>query len=133
MTAAGWLALAQIQRRAFEQGLLTGTQQLSREQAAQLVFCAGLSTAREVTHVSGRGVGLDAVKGFLQKEGGNIAIRLLDTNPASDYCRFETVIHLPDKYAASLNADMSFDALISQMQAAEAISAGSSAAARGTR
>jgi predicted ATPase/HPt (histidine-containing phosphotransfer) domain-containing protein len=115
------LALAQIRQRALDQGLITGEQHLSREQIAQLVFCAGLSTANQVTEVSGRGVGLDAVKDFLVKDGGSIAIHLLG-DATDEFCAFETVIALPDKYAASLNANISFDALISQMQAAEAIS-----------
>jgi two-component system, chemotaxis family, sensor kinase CheA len=85
------------------------------------VFCAGLSTASHVTEMSGRGVGLDAVQDFLLKEGGTIAIQLLG-NDTDELSPFETVITLPDKYAASLNANLSFDALISQMQAAEAIS-----------
>jgi predicted ATPase/GAF domain-containing protein/HPt (histidine-containing phosphotransfer) domain-containing protein len=115
------LALPLIRQRALEQGLLRSEQQLTREQIAQLVFCAGLSTASEVTEVSGRGVGLDAVQSFLVKEGGNIAIQLLG-NATDELSPFETVITLPDKYAASLNANISFDALILQMQAAEAIS-----------
>jgi two-component system chemotaxis sensor kinase CheA len=115
------LALPLIRQRAFEQGLLRSGQQLTHEQIAQLVFCAGLSTASEVTEVSGRGVGLDAVQSFLVKEGGNITIQLLG-NATDELTPFETVITLPDKYAASLNANISFDALILQMQAAEAIS-----------
>jgi hypothetical protein len=89
---------------------------------AQLVFRAGLSTASHVTHTSGRGVGLDAVKAFLERDGGSIAIHLLSADADGTFCPFETVISLPDKYAASLNASISFDALIAQMQAAEAIS-----------
>jgi len=115
------LALDAIRQRALEQGLLSTEQRLTREQLAQLVLRAGLSTANQVTEVSGRGVGLDAVKEFLEKQGGSIAIVLLSNDTDSDFCPFETVIHLPDKYAASLDASMSFDALLAQMQAAVAI------------
>lgn len=39
-----------------------------------LIFQPGLSTAREITNVSGRGVGMDVVKSSLDKLGGQIEI-----------------------------------------------------------
>ncbi|MEA3639770.1 MAG: chemotaxis protein CheA [Lamprobacter sp.] len=40
----------------------------------QLIFAAGFSTAKEVTDVSGRGVGMDVVKRNIQGLGGNVQI-----------------------------------------------------------
>jgi len=47
---------------------------MSDNEKAMLIFGAGLSTAEEVTEISGRGVGMDVVKTNIQKLGG--AIRL---------------------------------------------------------
>jgi hypothetical protein len=83
-------------------------------------FRSGFSSAEQVTEVSGRGVGMDAVRGFLEREGGSISIRFLDEREGSNFRAFETVIALPDKFAASLSAAMSFDAPYARLQAARA-------------
>ena len=105
------MAVARIRQSAIDKGLLAADAQPTPEQVAQFIFMSGFSTAERVTEVSGRGVGMDAVRGFLNQEGGDIAVRFLDENPQADFRAFELVIHLPDKYAASLDAAMSFDAL----------------------
>lgn len=46
----------------------------TKEEAVNLIFSAGFSTAEEVTDVSGRGVGMDAVRRSIQKLGGEIFI-----------------------------------------------------------
>jgi two-component system chemotaxis sensor kinase CheA len=119
------LALARVRQRALEQGLIEPQQQLTSDEIAQFVFRAGLSTAQQVTGVSGRGVGLDAVKGFIENEGGSITVQLLDQDTNAEFRAFETVLCLPDKYAASLSASMSLKALCTQIQAAQAIPANS--------
>lgn len=48
-------------------------------QVVNLVFMPGFSTARALTEVSGRGVGMDAVKTAVQKLGGRI---LIESEPA---------------------------------------------------
>jgi len=93
------LAVGRIRQKAIDSGLLTTADTPSPEDVAQLIFASGFSTADKVTEVSGRGVGMDAVKGFLQNEGGDVAIRFTDNNAASDQRQFELVISLPDKYA----------------------------------
>lgn len=47
---------------------------LSREQALLLTCLPGFSTASAVTEISGRGVGMDAVRATLQSLGGTISI-----------------------------------------------------------
>jgi two-component system, chemotaxis family, sensor kinase CheA len=47
---------------------------LSERQALMLICIPGFSTAKEVTDVSGRGVGMDAVDAAIQKLGGTLAI-----------------------------------------------------------
>ncbi|MET0334731.1 MAG: ATP-binding protein, partial [Rhizobacter sp.] len=113
------LAIGKIRQQAMEQNLLTRGAKTSAEEVAQLIFRSGFSTAEKVTEISGRGVGMDAVRAFLEKEEGSIAIRFLDDqspeNESADFRAFETVIGLPDKYAASPHAAMSFDALRSRL------------------
>jgi len=45
---------------------------MSENEAAKLIFHPGLSTAEEVTNLSGRGVGMDVVKSTFEKLGGAI-------------------------------------------------------------
>ena len=47
---------------------------LSPRQALMLVCIPGFSTAKEVTDISGRGVGMDAVNASIQKLGGSLSI-----------------------------------------------------------
>ena len=95
----GGLALAAIQKRAIEQGLIGADQQASPEEVAQLVFAPGFSTAAVVTEVSGRGVGMDAVKSFVEREGGTIRLVLRNTDAGSEFRAFDTVISMPGKFA----------------------------------
>lgn len=48
---------------------------VSDETALQLVFAAGFSTASSVSDLSGRGVGLDAVKRSIQRLGGTVELK----------------------------------------------------------
>jgi len=61
---------------ALEKGLLSpeAAAQLSPQQALMLVCLPGFSTATEITDVSGRGVGMDAVRASVQAIGGNLAV-----------------------------------------------------------
>lgn len=47
---------------------------LTAQQVLRLIFHAGLSTAEQVTAVSGRGVGMDVVRSNIEKIGGTIDI-----------------------------------------------------------
>ncbi|MBW7944975.1 MAG: chemotaxis protein CheW [Sphingomonadaceae bacterium] len=68
--------VARLKAKAVALRLLTETDaaQLSAQQAQRLVFHPGLSTAEQVTSVSGRGVGMDVVRANLEKIGGAIDI-----------------------------------------------------------
>jgi len=65
-----------IVRRAVERGLLAAetAAQLNESEALQLIFTPGLSTADEVTEISGRGVGLDVVKSALVDLKGTVEL-----------------------------------------------------------
>ncbi|WP_292054516.1 MULTISPECIES: chemotaxis protein CheA [unclassified Brevundimonas] len=57
-----------------ERGLITPDQVLSDDEVDNLIFLPGFSTAKEVTDVSGRGVGMDVVRRSIQSLGGRISI-----------------------------------------------------------
>jgi chemotaxis protein histidine kinase CheA/CheY-like chemotaxis protein len=63
-----------IQRRGLESGLLERDRPASTWQLAQLIFHPGFSTRREVTEVSGRGVGMDVVANVLDRLRGQIEV-----------------------------------------------------------
>ncbi len=98
------LALGAIRRKAVERGLLAEGAEASDETLAQLIFAAGFSTASAVSEVSGRGVGMDAVRDFIKREGGEISIVFCDENVGADFRAFATVIALPAKFAVATSA-----------------------------
>jgi chemotaxis protein histidine kinase CheA len=93
------MALKRIREIAIERGLLDAAAKPGDEETAQLVFLPGFSTATHVTEVSGRGVGMDAVKSFLEREGGRIDVRFLGPVRSSGHRPFEFVITLPANLA----------------------------------
>lgn len=98
------LALAHIRRKGLEKGLIPEGASTSDEDIARLVFAPGFSTASAVTEVSGRGVGMDAVRDFVKREGGEIELRFTDGKVGAGFRAFETVITLPGTCAVQAGA-----------------------------
>jgi len=71
------LDLASVCRRAIEAGLIHEdlAADLPVEEIARFVFHPGLSTAQSISEVSGRGVGMDAVKATVESLGGGVELR----------------------------------------------------------
>ncbi len=65
---------AAVRRRAVEIGAFPGDEELSDEETLSLIFSPGFSTVDEVTALSGRGVGLDAVERTINELGGEIRV-----------------------------------------------------------
>jgi two-component system, chemotaxis family, sensor kinase CheA len=65
-----------IRRAAISKGLITedAGARLSDTESLDLIFAAGLSTAAEITDVSGRGVGMDVVKSNIVRMGGVVSV-----------------------------------------------------------
>jgi two-component system chemotaxis sensor kinase CheA len=65
-----------LKEKAVSKGLITRekAKELSKQDAYNLIFIPGFSTAEKVTNVSGRGVGLDVVKTNVSKLRGIISI-----------------------------------------------------------
>lgn len=68
------LDCARILQRAEEQGLIPPGSKPTDSELYQLILQPGFSTAREVTSVSGRGVGMDVVRRAIDALRGNIEI-----------------------------------------------------------
>jgi len=64
--------LERVRAKAIEKGVITEevAAQMSEREVIRLIFHPGLSTAKKVTNVSGRGVGMDVVKTNIEKIGG---------------------------------------------------------------
>lgn len=68
--------LARLKAKAVENGVITQQQAdaMQPEEAFELIFAAGLSTAAQVTDISGRGVGMDVVRTNIRSCGGNVFV-----------------------------------------------------------
>ena len=67
------LDLEMLHQKALDKGILRRDQDVTEAELVQLTF-AGLSTAEEVTELSGRGVGLDVVRNEISSIGGRVDI-----------------------------------------------------------
>jgi len=65
-----------IKKKAVERGLITekAAEKLSNQEVFRFIFRPGFSTAKKVTNVSGRGVGMDVVKTNIEKLKGIIEV-----------------------------------------------------------
>jgi chemosensory pili system protein ChpA (sensor histidine kinase/response regulator) len=70
----GGIPLRMVRDRAVALGLITPKQDLTDDQALQLILEPGFSTASKVTQSAGRGVGMDVVATEIKKLGGSLYI-----------------------------------------------------------
>lgn len=66
--------LNRIRDKAIEKGLISANDKLSKKELTDLIFSSGLSTAKDITSVSGRGVGMDVVKKTINELRGEILV-----------------------------------------------------------
>jgi two-component system chemotaxis sensor kinase CheA len=71
--------LSRVRQVAATRGLITEEQlpTLTEAEVLDLVFAPGFSTAAKVTEISGRGVGMDAVRRAVERVGGHVSIASL--------------------------------------------------------
>ncbi|MHB1608473.1 MAG: hybrid sensor histidine kinase/response regulator [Acidiferrobacter thiooxydans] len=72
------LNVERIRAKAIERKLVPTAALVSDEQVMQFILLPGFSTAARITHLSGRGVGMDVVHSEVKKLGGAISV---DTQP----------------------------------------------------
>lgn len=70
----GGLNLGAIRAKAVARGLIAADAPVSDQDLRQLIFAPGFSTAQSVSKVSGRGVGMDAVKTAIESLRGTVAV-----------------------------------------------------------
>jgi len=63
-----------VRAKAVDKGVIHPNKVLSDVEAFNLIFEAGFSTAKKVSDISGRGVGLDVVKRKIEKLNGNVSV-----------------------------------------------------------
>ncbi len=66
------LNLPKIREKAEASGLIAPGQQIGDDEAANLIFMPGFSTASHVTELAGRGIGMDVVRSEVNALGGRI-------------------------------------------------------------
>lgn len=64
-----------VKAKAVEQKLISSDGHITDQEAIELIMKSGFSTATNVTHLSGRGVGLDVVNTSVRQLGGSIQIK----------------------------------------------------------
>jgi len=71
-----WIDPERVARKACERGLISADQiaAIDQARAAELLFTAGFSTAETTSEVSGRGVGMDAVRATIRGLGGEATL-----------------------------------------------------------
>jgi HPt (histidine-containing phosphotransfer) domain-containing protein len=95
------LNLKTLWQKGVDLGLFDATATPPRHEIANLIFVAGLSTAQGVTQFSGRGVGMDAVRRYIQEAGGDIYLHL-EEEAEGDFVPFTICIIIPHIYYISL-------------------------------
>ncbi len=68
------LDIEAIRAKAIERGMMSRDATLTEEELIQFILAPGFSTAREVTHFSGRGVGMDVVHSEVKQLGGSMSV-----------------------------------------------------------
>ena len=63
-----------IHNKAISMGIIKEETKLTDQEEQDLIFASGLSTAKEVTDISGRGVGMDVVRRFIEDAGGTVSV-----------------------------------------------------------
>ena len=70
----GGVDATRVKKKALDRGLLTTDKELSQDEVFALLTSPGFSTAEAITDVSGRGVGMDAVKSEVESLQGQLTM-----------------------------------------------------------
>ncbi len=95
------LALREIEDKARRMNVWPESAHVSVLEVAESIFLPGVTTARYTNEISGRGIGMDAVRAFLLEVGGDIHIQT-DDDPEQfrqfDHASFAFEISLPKNH-----------------------------------
>ncbi len=90
------LDLERLRKKGMTKGFLKADQDYRDEELAALIFEDGLSTRDGATELSGRGVGMVAVRAGIERLGGGVRIELYE-GTAEGFKRFAIVLELPGR------------------------------------
>ena len=94
-----------ILKKAIDSGIVEAGHKLSDEEIFKLVFHAGLSTAKKVTSVSGRGVGMDVVRKNIELLHGKIDISSTPGKGATFTIRLPLTLAIIDGQIVKIGSD----------------------------
>ncbi len=91
------LNLVSIREKAESQGLMGKGREYTASELADFVLLPGFSTTRSVSMISGRGIGMEAARGFMTELGGSFELKLLDhsLHPALEIRLSIPKLHVP--------------------------------------
>ena len=78
------LNLPKVREKAVHDGLIEDSVNLTDDEIAQFIFESGLTTAEQLSNIAGRGVGMDAIRNFIEDMGGRVEVALLPHNPTQN-------------------------------------------------
>jgi two-component system chemotaxis sensor kinase CheA len=94
------LPVNKLKQKAIKNGTLKADGELTAHELSELIFQSGLSTADNVSDISGRGVGMDAIRKFIENAGGKVGIQFKHKpEKNSEYLPFILNITLPSSCA----------------------------------
>jgi two-component system chemotaxis sensor kinase CheA len=90
------LDIAALARKANDLGYSQSDLESLPHGLTDAIFISGLSSRDDVSEVSGRGVGMDALRSMIEEIGGHVWAEFIDAKETKDPCRpFETIIEIP--------------------------------------
>ena len=95
-----------VRAKAIKQGFITADSNLSDHDALQFILQSGISTADEVSQVSGRGVGMDVVDSEIKQLGGVLDIRTVAGKGTTFHIRLPLTLAINQALLVSTTDDV---------------------------
>ena len=96
---------AVVRAKAVEKGLLSAADELSDQESFELLFAPGFSTAKTVTSVSGRGVGMDVVKKTVNDLRGSVEVASEKGTGTTMTLRLPLTLAIIDGFLTTIGAE----------------------------
>jgi len=103
-----------VRQKALLAGLIKPEQYLEHQDILQLIFHPGLSTADQITQISGRGVGLDVVQSDIKALGGHVSVDSVYGKGTTFTIRVPTTVAVSDALMVKV-ADQQFAIPLAQI------------------
>ncbi|MBJ8503451.1 Hpt domain-containing protein [Acinetobacter seifertii] len=103
-----------VRQKALLAGLIKPEQVLEQQDILQLIFHPGLSTAEQITQISGRGVGLDVVQSDIKALGGHVSVDSVYGKGTTFTIRVPTTVAVSDALMVKV-ADQQFAIPLAQI------------------